>query len=63
MAFSHENIEKKWQEYWEQNKTFKTEEEEGKPKFYALDMFPYLQARVFMSGTRKDTQQLTFYQE
>ncbi|MFC5712853.1 leucine--tRNA ligase [Thalassorhabdus alkalitolerans] len=41
MAFSHENIEKKWQEYWEQNKTFKTEEEEGKPKFYALDMFPY----------------------
>ncbi|MFC0473187.1 leucine--tRNA ligase [Halalkalibacter kiskunsagensis] len=41
MSFSHEKIEKKWQQYWEKNKTFKTTEEEEKPKFYALDMFPY----------------------
>ncbi|MGG4497150.1 leucine--tRNA ligase [Brevibacillus reuszeri] len=41
MVFSHRNIEKKWQQYWEQNKTFKTSEDEGKKKFYALDMFPY----------------------
>ncbi|MBU8905278.1 leucine--tRNA ligase [Desertibacillus haloalkaliphilus] len=41
MAFSHEQIEKKWQTYWEENKTFKTNEDEGKEKFYALDMFPY----------------------
>ena len=41
MAFSHVEIEKKWQQYWEQNKTFKTEEEQSKQKFYALDMFPY----------------------
>ncbi|WP_332698102.1 leucine--tRNA ligase [Halalkalibacter lacteus] len=41
MSFSHEQIEKKWQQYWEENKTFKTTEEESKPKFYALDMFPY----------------------
>lgn len=41
MVFSHRNIEKKWQQYWEQNKTFKTSENEGKKKFYALDMFPY----------------------
>ncbi|XEC96778.1 leucine--tRNA ligase [Paenibacillus tarimensis] len=34
-------IEPKWQRYWEENKTFKTSEEPGKPKFYALDMFPY----------------------
>ncbi len=35
-------IEKKWQAYWESNKTFKTEDfVEGKPKFYCLDMFPY----------------------
>ncbi len=35
-------IEKKWQAYWEQNKTFKVEDfAEGKPKFYCLDMFPY----------------------
>lgn len=41
MAFKHRDIEKKWQKHWEDNKTFKTEEEYGKKKFYALDMFPY----------------------
>ncbi|WP_240620412.1 class I tRNA ligase family protein, partial [Peribacillus acanthi] len=41
MSFNHQNIEKKWQQYWETNKTFKTSEEKGKQKFYALDMFPY----------------------
>lgn len=34
-------IEPKWQAYWEKHQTFKTREEAGKPKFYALDMFPY----------------------
>ncbi|WP_431027596.1 leucine--tRNA ligase [Lysinibacillus sp. LZ02] len=41
MSFNHQQIEKKWQQYWLDNKTFKTENEESKPKFYALDMFPY----------------------
>lgn len=41
MSFKHENVEKKWQNYWLENKTFKTAEDKGKPKFYALDMFPY----------------------
>lgn len=41
MSFNHQEIEKKWQAYWEQNKTFKTTEDKGKEKFYALDMFPY----------------------
>lgn len=41
MSFNHEQIEKKWQKYWADNKTFKTIEDESKPKFYALDMFPY----------------------
>lgn len=41
MTFKHRDIEKKWQQYWENNKTFKTEDEIGKEKFYALDMFPY----------------------
>jgi leucyl-tRNA synthetase len=41
MSFNHREIEKKWQQYWEENKTFKTREDEGKKKFYALDMFPY----------------------
>ncbi|MFD3269182.1 leucine--tRNA ligase [Paenibacillus dendritiformis] len=34
-------LEKKWQQYWEEHKTFATEESSSKPKFYALDMFPY----------------------
>ena len=35
-------IEKKWQDFWEKNKTFKVNDfEPGKPKFYCLDMFPY----------------------
>ena len=34
-------IEKKWQDYWEENKTFKAEYDPARPKFYCLDMFPY----------------------
>ncbi|CAH0121025.1 MULTISPECIES: leucine--tRNA ligase [unclassified Paenibacillus] len=34
-------IEPKWQRYWDEHKTFKTTEDKDKPKFYALDMFPY----------------------
>ncbi|OTW93358.1 leucine--tRNA ligase [Bacillus thuringiensis serovar sumiyoshiensis] len=41
MSFNHQDIEKKWQGYWEENKTFRTPDETEKPKFYALDMFPY----------------------
>lgn len=41
MSFDHKKIEKKWQRYWEENKTFKTTEDKGKRKFYVLDMFPY----------------------
>lgn len=41
MSFNHQEIEKKWQDHWLQNKTFKTTEDKNKPKFYALDMFPY----------------------
>lgn len=41
MSYNHREIEKKWQKYWLENKTFKTEDDSDKPKFYALDMFPY----------------------
>ncbi|PLR79471.1 leucine--tRNA ligase [Bacillus sp. V3-13] len=41
MSFNHREIENKWQRVWEENKTFKTREDAGKRKFYALDMFPY----------------------
>ena len=39
---NHKEIEKKWQKYWEEHETFKTDIKDfSKPKFYALDMFPY----------------------
>ena len=42
MSYNHLEVEKKWQEYWEKNKTFKTDVWDfSKPKYYALDMFPY----------------------
>ncbi len=34
-------IENKWQQYWENNETFKANEDSGRPKYYILDMFPY----------------------
>ena len=42
MGYNHIEIEKKWQNYWEENKTFFTDVWDfSKPKYYALDMFPY----------------------
>ena len=41
MAYQHQEIEKKWQHYWDEHKTFKTTEDQDKKCFYALDMFPY----------------------
>ena len=41
MAYNHKNIEKKWQDYWEDNKIFKTDDDSKKPKYYVLDMYPY----------------------
>lgn len=41
MYYNHKTIEKKWQHFWDENKTFQTKEEYDKKKFYALDMFPY----------------------
>ncbi|MCY9592558.1 leucine--tRNA ligase [Paenibacillus chitinolyticus] len=40
-GYTPQVIEPKWQKYWDDNQTFRTSEEAGKPKFYALDMFPY----------------------
>jgi leucyl-tRNA synthetase len=39
--YDHQQIEKKWQKYWEENQTYKTSNNTDKPKFYVLDMFPY----------------------
>ena len=41
MSYPFKKIEKKWQEYWLKNKTFKAEQFSEREKFYILDMFPY----------------------
>ncbi len=41
LLYDHKEIEKKWQKFWAENKTFKAHNDSEKPKFYALDMFPY----------------------
>lgn len=41
MEYNFKSIEKKWQQYWIDNKTYQVTEDSSKPKFYVLDMFPY----------------------
>ena len=41
MQYNHQEIEKKWQEFWAKNQTFKASNSSDKPKYYVLDMFPY----------------------
>ena len=41
MEYNFKEIEARWQKYWAENKTFKAEEDDSKPKYYVLDMFPY----------------------
>ena len=41
MEYNHKKIEEKWQNYWRENATYKTEINKDKKKFYVLDMFPY----------------------
>jgi leucyl-tRNA synthetase len=41
MKYNHKEIDAKWQKFWDENKTFKTNNYSEKPKYYVLDMFPY----------------------
>jgi len=41
MEYTFKEIEQKWQQYWNDNKTYKVDVDADKPKFYVLDMFPY----------------------
>src|SRR5574344_789017 len=41
MDYNFKEIEKKWQEFWAKNGTFKVKTDPSKPKYYVLDMFPY----------------------
>ena len=51
MPYNHKEIETKWQQYWEQEETFKTDAYDfSKPKYYALDMFPYPSGQGLHAG-------------
>lgn len=41
MEYKHKDIEQRWQQRWKEDKTYKTEIDHNRPKFYVLDMFPY----------------------
>ena len=41
MDYNFNEIEKRWRQYWKENKTYKVDIDNGRPKFYVLDMFPY----------------------
>ncbi len=41
MEYNHKDIESRWQQYWKDNNTYKTNIDNNRPKFYVLDMFPY----------------------
>jgi leucyl-tRNA synthetase len=53
MRYHPADIERKWQQYWEEHKTFATPARSGRPKYYVLDMFPYPSGRGLHVGHAK----------
>ena len=59
MEYNFIEIERKWQDWWAKNKTYKAQSDSAKPKYYVLDMFPYPSGAACMWDIHWDTSPVT----